>query len=439
MTTGFLIACLVLLAGVVTGNLLEWLDAAIIGLVGLMIMASIGVRMSRPEDAAWLPKFVAAGYVAKITYSVARYFVLEVIYNGSGDAVGYHGSGHRLSEVWRSFQVPPDIELGTEFVNAFTGLLYVPYRPTMIGGFFMYATLAYLGHLLLYAAFREAFRPRRLKWYAAAVFFLPAISYWPSSIGKESLMFLGIGLASYGIARFLNTGQMGALFISGSGLIFAGVIRPHMSALIVGSFALTLLIAKHTPDWGFSSGMRWTAVLLVGVASLGFAGFAASEFNIDLQGDVGSEVDEFVGNLEGNTGRGGSVVEGGAVSGPQDIPEATLRILFRPLPHEAHNVTALASSLESAVLLLIVIWRSPKIIKNTFRTRDDPYVLMSVIMTFTFVIMFSPFLNLGLIARERSQIIPFLMIIVIQLGWDFVKDDEKPGDLPRQQTARIPA
>jgi hypothetical protein len=51
---------------------------------------------------------------------------------------------------------------------------------------------------------------------------------------------------------------------------------------------------------------------------------------------------------------------------------------------------------------------------------------MSLIMTFGFVVMFSPFLNLGLMARERSQILPFLAVVVIQLGWDSVKKEKDP-------------
>jgi hypothetical protein len=60
---------------------------------------------------------------------------------------------------------------------------------------------------------------------------------------------------------------------------------------------------------------------------------------------------------------------------------------------------------------------------------------MSLIMTFGFIIMFSPFLNLGLMARERSQILPFLAVVVIQLGWGSAKKEEGPAPGGDQQTA----
>jgi hypothetical protein len=433
---GALMAVVVMIGGLFTGSLLSYFDAVVIAMIGLFTVVAIARRMATAEDVEWLPGMIAAAYMAKIGFSTVRYLVLVEIYGGSGDAVGYHGSGVELVEYWRSFQFPPEMgDVGTKFTEGITGLIYVPYVPEMLGGFFLFSILAFFGQMLMYAAFRKTVNPRRLKWYCYPLFFLPAVGYWPASLGKESLMFLGIGLAAFGSALFLKQGGIKALLILGAGLGFAGAIRPHVSALILGSLALTLVIAKSKSGLGLSPFMRWTAVLVVGAGSALLVSFAASNFNIDLTGDVGGSVDEFVSTVEGNTAKGGSEVEGGAVTGPQDIPGAALRVLFRPLPYEAHNMQAMASALESSVLLLIVLWRFPKIIRNIPRSRRDPYALMSLVMTFGFIIMFSPFLNLGLMARERSQILPFLAVVVIQLGWGSVKQDEGPAPGGDQRAA----
>jgi hypothetical protein len=55
---------------------------------------------------------------------------------------------------------------------------------------------------------------------------------------------------------------------------------------------------------------------------------------------------------------------------------------------------------------------------------------MCIVMIFGFIIMFSSFLNLGLLARERSQILPFLAAVVIQLGWNFKGEDDQPEPEP---------
>ncbi len=422
-----LIGSVILLIGIFNGYLFSFLDAVLIAITGFIVVTAVGTRIAKPQDASWLPGLIAMGYLAKITLSTIRYLVLVEVYGGSGDATGYHGAGHRLHEVWETLQVPQEISIGTEFVDVTTGLLYVPYAPTMIGGFFIFATLAFVGQMFMYAAFRESSKPRRLKWYALALFFVPAISYWPSSIGKESLMFLGIGLAVYGCSLFLNRGGIVPLVPLTLGLGLAGAVRPHVAALIVVCLAVTLIFARGKTGLGLTPAFRWAAVLAVGAGSFFLISFAASEFNINLQGNVSLEVDEFVSNLEDNTSGGGSGVSGGAVTGPQDVPGAALRVLFRPLPYEAHNAQALASAMESAAILLVLIWRSPKILRNLLKIRDDPYVMMSAVMTLGFVIMFSPFLNLGLLARERSQILPFLAVVIIQLGWDAAKDREQPN------------
>ena len=439
--TGAFIAVLVMLVGLFNGDLVAYFDAIVIAVIGLIVTSSIGRRMATPADAQWLPGMIAAAYMAKILFSLARYLVMVVVYGGGGDAIGYHGAGTRLSEYWRAFQLPPDIDIGTKFTEAFAGLVYTPYAPSMLGGFFLFATLAFFGQMLLYAAFRNTFNPRRLKWYCYPLFFLPAVGYWPASLGKESLMFLGIGLAAYGSSELFRRVAIRPILIIAAGLAFAGAIRPHVSVLILASLALTLVLARSRTGLGLSPGMKFMAVLVIGAGSVFLVTFAAANFNIDISGDIGAEVDAFVTTVEGNTTRGGSAVEGGAVSGPQDIPAAALKVLFRPLPYEAHNMQAMASALESSVLLLILLWRSPKIIKNLRTVRNDPYVLLSLIMTFGFVVMFSPFLNLGLMARERSMILPFLAVVVIQLGWDHVRKEEEgapPGD-NRRIAAPIPA
>lgn len=434
-----MIAVCALLVGLWMGNLAEFFDAVVIALLGLILMGRIGVAMARPIDRDWLPKMVAIGFLAKIFWASARYGVLEIVYGGSGDAVGYQGSGTVFAEVWRSFQVPEGFAVGTAFVDRITGLFYVPYIPSMLGGFFLFSILAFIGQLFMYAAFRETTRPRRLKWYAAVIFFVPAITYWPASLGKESLMFLGIGIATYGAAVLLNRGGIRPIVYMAIGLAFAGAIRPHVSALIIASLGGALVLAKaRAGALGMGPFMRWAAILVVGAGSIVLISFAAQEFNIDLQaGNITDQVDSFVTNVEDNTSKGGSEVEGGAVTNPLDLPGATLRVLFRPLPYEAHNLPAMASALESTAILLLILWRIPKIFKNLGRVRTDAYVLMTMIMTLGFVIMFSPFLNLGLMARERSMILPFLAVWVITLGWDEVKEEEAADEGPAPISAPL--
>ena len=44
-------------------------------------------------------------------------------------------------------------------------------------------------------------------------------------------------------------------------------------------------------------------------------------------------------------------------------------------------------------------------------------MLLSLAFTGAFVIAFSSIFNLGILARQRSQVIPFLLVVIVGLGW----------------------
>lgn len=394
----------------------EHVSALFVAGVGAVAMGLIAKPMSTDEDRSWLPTMIMAGFTVKILASWARWWVLVDYYGGSGDAVGYYGKAINFVHDWRAFS-PPPMAVGTEAMEGLGGLVFFLYVPNYLGAFFMYATLAFVGQLFLYAAFRTTVQPRRLKLYAVATFFVPTVVYWPSSIGKESIMLLGIGMSAYGVSRLLNRGALDSLLVIGAGLGIAGIIRPHVSAMLALAATVALLLAKGEGVARFP-GRR---LLLLGCVGAGLGALilvAAASFNIDFSDDnVDGRLDEFVENVESQTSGGGSAVSGGFISSPLEIPEATLRVLFRPFPHEAHNPPALASSLEGTLMLLLVIWKLPAMLRRGVKIRRDPYILFCLVFTILFIFAFSSFLNLGLMARERSQVIPFLLAMVVALGF----------------------
>ena len=394
----------------------EHVSAIFVALVGALVVAMVARLVTTKDDRLWLPTLIMAGYTAKLIGSWVRWWVLVDYYGGSGDAIGYHGKAiTNLVHMWRSFDVPP-MDIGTTAMEGITGLLYVPYVPNLLGGFLLFGTLAFFGQILAYMAFRTSVQPRRLKLYAIAVFFVPTMVYWPSSIGKDAVMLLGIGAACYGISKLLNTGAINSLVITGLGPFLAGLIRPHISAMLAVAATVALLLAKGGGVAAFPA----RRILLLGFVGTGVATLlfiSAANFNIELGEGLEGDVDEFVGTLESNTSKGGSSVSGGFITSPLQFPDATLRVLFRPFPNEAHNAPALASSVEGALMLLLTVWKLPAMIKRSLRIRRDPYILFSLVYTVEFIVAFSAFLNLGLMARERSQVIPAFLALIVALGF----------------------
>ncbi len=430
---GWLLAFGGLAFAVGTGS--EHIGAAVIAMLGALVFGSIGKRIVNDDDRSWLPTMILAGFTVKMLGSWLRWWVLVDYYHGSGDATGYHGKAvNALTDMWRAFQ-PPPMSIGTEAMEGVTGLVYVPYKPSMLGGFFEFAALAFLGQIFLYLAFRESVVPRRLKLYALAVFFVPNIVYWPSSIGKEAVMMLGIGIASFGIARLLRDGSGKSLAVIGLGMFISGLIRPHVTAMQAAAAVGALLLAKGGVGVGRMPGRRLVLLAFAGAGLAVVLLTAASNFGITLDdaGAVEGQVDDLVTNVEENTDKGGSSVEGGFISSPSQFPEAAVRVLFRPFPNEAGNLPAIAASLEGTVLLLILLWRLPAMLRRGFRIRRDPYTLYALLFTIGFIIAFSSFLNLGLMARQRSQVMPFLMVLLVALGFGQPDAEEEERQLEEER------
>lgn len=390
----------------------------------LVLLAPVGYVVRRigvtAYDPAWLPNVLILGWVVKLLASAGRYAALEVLYGGSGDATGYHNFGTRYAPLWRSLQ-PPALGTGTEFVQAITGLIYSPYVPTKLGGFFLFATIAFLGQLLLFSAFRRAFPTPAVKWYALLICFFPNIVYWPSSIGKESLMLVFIGLSAYASVRLFLDYRFRWFVVLVVGLAGAGVIRSHIALLIALSVTIAV-VAGRAPEDGVLRARRWGAVVVLVVFAAGVGRYALEDFNIDVSSGINDtlieeELDPIFAGVEQQTDRGGSAVEGSAIRSPADVPEAVVRVVFRPLPSDAHNVQALVSALlEGTFLLVLVIWRTPAIVRNLVHRWREPYILFSLAYTGGFIFGHSAVLNLGIIARQRSQAIPFILALLVALG-----------------------
>ncbi|CAN5238667.1 hypothetical protein BH18ACT5_BH18ACT5_10100 [soil metagenome] len=363
----------------------------------------------------WMWWVGPAAYLAKLVGAGARYAVLVGPYEGSGDAFRYHNNGILLAESWRSFSPPPigsGSGVGTQFVDSVTGLVYAVHQPTMLGGFFIFATLAFTGQLFFYAAFRRGVPDGKLPVYALLVFFLPALVFWPSSIGKESLMLLFLGVATYGLTRAFHGYRPQWLLVASMGLGGAAIIRPHVAALLAGAFTVAAIIGRG--QWTGAIAIRRTLVVLVSIAVLGVS-IAAVGTRFALTGP--EDVDPFVSEIERRTQQGGSAVEGGAIASPGELPAAALRVLFRPLPTEAHNIQSLASAAENVALLGLILWRLPWMVRRFGHFRD-PFVLMSAVFSLGFVIAFSTIFNLGILTRQRAQVLPFLLAAVVAVGWD---------------------
>jgi len=415
-------------------TVMEFVQWFAIAIVLFVVVSWVSKAIPNNRDRVWLPQIIMWGFAAKAFGALARYYMAADLYGG-GDSFGYHGRGVAFASIWRSLSVPSFQASGegTAFTEVVTGLLYAIYTPAMRGGFLMFAFVAFLGQILFYLAFRPWLRDKALKRYALAMMFFPSIVFWPASVGKDALMIFFMGLATLGISRLLLKFELVGLILAGLGLYLTAQIRPHIAMMLAVAAALAFVFMKRSagPTRGIKRLMP-LALALIGVV-FAWSTFSA-DFGVSLEGTEDSQDPAaFLDRVSNQTAQGGSEVTGGVVNSVTDIPAATLKVLFRPLIHEGTSLAILVSSVEGTLLLIAVVWKLPAAWRNRSMIRANPLLLLSILYTGGFVIAFSSILNLGIIARQRVQVLPFLLALLVTLGWPREDEDEMKRDSRTQQ------
>jgi hypothetical protein len=370
----------------------------------------------RDRTLLWL---LLVALTLKLLGSLVRYFISFKVYGGAVDAVGYHDFGSELSDRFRAGQFDTGLPslTGTNFIEFLTGVVYTVSGPSIYAGFLLFSWLAFWGMFYLYRAFTIAVPGGHRRSYARLLFFLPSMLYWPSSIGKEAWMLFTLGIAAFGVARVLSGRAVRGLILAGIGLWLAALVRPHVAGMAVLGLAVAFLLGRtqRRRDW------RASAVKILAMGTLVvLAALLLSQTSAFLR-DQGLDPEDGVNSvLSGNTERtdtGGSkfAVASSGIS-PANLPQATITILFRPFLFEAHNAQAAITAIESTILLCLAISRGRLIGRAMRSFRRLPYVTFCWVFGALFVTAFASMANFGIIARERTQLLPFFLVLLAVPG-----------------------
>jgi hypothetical protein len=388
-------------------------------------------------------QLVIIAFVAKMLGAAARYAVTYGLYDRA-DASEYHNSGARLAEAfwagdWARVSLIEVPELtGTPFIRLVTGLVYIVTKPTIFGGFVVFSWLSFLGLFFFYKAIVIGFPEANHRRYAYLIFFLPSMLYWPSSIGKEAWISFGLGLASYGIALILRHQPLGYP-VAGLGLLATAGPRPHITVLCTVALGIAYVLRRRS--WSDSTlGPVSKVVGIVVMLAVGVVvvSKAAAYFDVD---QVSSEsVTSVLDYADKQSGQGGSEYEAVRVKSPAEFPNAFLAVLFRPWPWEASSAQALIASAEGTMLLVLGAAALPRLIRLPRYIFQVPYVAYALAYTIMFVIAFSSIANFGILTRQRTQVLPLLLVLLVLPAERQRLDDYTPTVEERARTLiRSPA
>jgi hypothetical protein len=371
-----------------------------------------------------LPAIAFGGLAVHAVGSVARYWVAFDAYGGSADASAYHDIGAALAAEVRNdpLQIASVIPTptGTVFIEKLTGLLYVFTGPSRMAGFLVFGWFAFLGCLLFVRAGCVGVRELDQRRYTALVVFLPSLVYWPSSIGKESWMLLTLGLASYGLARlWTGHGWMLSSTISAVGVGGAACVRPHVAAMwAVGALFASVAMPLGRRAAGSMGGRRLSPVTVLATAALalcaalvvGRAAITYLDTGEDASAPVTARIESILESTERRTTLGGSGFTPPDVSTPTQWPYAIARTLSRPFIIEANSLSSLLPAIEMTALALLAAFSLNRLASLPLVLLRRPYLNFAIVTSAVFGLAFANIGNLAILTRQRSLILPLLVL-----------------------------
>jgi hypothetical protein len=128
--------------------------------------------------------------------------------------------------------------------------------------------------------------------------------------------------------------------------------------------------------------------------------------------DINGTVDAALSQNAARTAQGGSFFHAANPENPIGYVQAAVTILLRPFPFEAHGFEALATSLESLGLFVLIVTSWKRLRSIPRRVRPEPYVALAGAFILMFFFAFGTIGNFGLLARERSMMMPFVFVLL---------------------------
>ncbi len=265
----------------------------------------------------------------------------------------------------------------------------------------LFAFFGFIGFCYFHIFFKEQIRFRHdfLGFdLVTLVFFLPNLHFWSSSLGKGSVIFLGIALFFFSVG---NIRKRWITLLISAVLIYH--IRPHIMLVVLASAVIAFTFTSK----GISTSLR-IALLLVAVVAFifiyrdVFKMVGIDEENVVSQGfDLSHRASEL------------SKATSGVDISNYSLPMQIFTFLYRPLFIDAPGALGLFVSFENVFYVLITF--------RILNLRGFKFLISSNFLVKTAFVSFlgvsvalaQVSSNLGLAIRQKSQVMILFMFVII--------------------------
>jgi len=354
-----------------------------------------------------LRRVMLLGFTMKMA-STGGYMAFQYVYYRNGmDATTYYNIGKQWATYYSTHGSYPIVGhlWGTSFLNLLSGVLVNILGPSFPTISALFAAASFWGMYFFYDAFRSAFPNGRKEFCALLLFFLPSCQFWTAALGKDALMMLSIGMASYGFTEVMATRiARGTVFLVPA-MTLGFFTRPH----IAGMVAIAMLF-----PYTFALGKKGVAAAAARV--LGIPVMAAGVVYLVRNATKLLNVDSATGGLERIEKLGAATTYGGSSFGQGQSTAVRLLLspflMFRPFPWEIPNLLGVIATAEALVLLYFLWQNRQELVGMLVSWRYHAFFTYAVTFGVLYSVVFSLALsNFGLLIRQRTQYTPFLVIL----------------------------
>jgi len=371
---GMLFVVVELVAIMLSMGSYDSLVAVILGpslfLISLPILSRQATR-ERDGRVFWL---LVMGLIVKLLGAIAQIYVVLTAYSGVADATDYYQQGLKLASQFRAGNFATGLHpiVGTNFIKIVSGVVLALIGPSRIGGFLVFSWLAFWGLFFFYRAYMIAVPSGKPHSYAKLIFFLPSLIFWPSAMGKDAWMLLGLGIAALGLAWVLQGRLWRGLAIAAPGLAMDVMVRPHIVALVGLGLVAAYLFRRPRAEL---RQLAPIAKVLTAVVTLALAFFLVGKSNSFLKesgvtnpGNLNSSLF----TVASRTTIGNSSFQPTVATTFRRVPVAFLTVLFRPLIVDARSFQGAIAGAEGTFLLLLALLRWRWLVAAVKSVRRQP-------------------------------------------------------------------
>ncbi len=374
----------------------------------------VASHVARVENDPKLANLLTFSLVLHLLCAPAQIYIVDHVYKGVADFNRYVFEGTRLADNLRSGTfslVGTGIATkhldGDGFTSIISGSVLTVLGPNKLAEFLFFAFTSFLGAVFFYRAFSITFPNSNRRRYAYLVFFLPSLLFWTADASKEAMMTFGLGLAALGVARVLARVKRGYILIV-IGAAIGSAVRPHEVALLIVGFAIAMLFRGRDLNKAYR-GIRKVVTFVFVVGIVGLSAYVTQKF-LGHTNSLSSLLNNIHQNNNSGTGSGFGSSNFNYSSSPLDYPKDIYAMLFDPLPISAHGLSQYLAAGENGLLILVILFSLRQIRTIPRAVLRRPYVLACSIYSLAFLYVFAALGNLGLIERERTLLLPFLLV-----------------------------